>query len=266
MTVVRVFVVLLLAASVLFGASFKLYLKSGDYQLVREYKVDGDRLRYYSTERSQWEEIPAALCDLTKTEREKHRVVADQQKEAKLVDEEEQLERKQRHELEQIPMNPGAYFVEGDQVKSLEYAESTVVTNKRRQVLKVITPIPMVSGKATVQIKGEHAKFVVHSDEPEFYIRLEKQERFGMLELTPTKGVRIVESIDIMPISNENFENPKQVPVFQREMSSGLFKVWPEKPLAPGEYAVVEFTEGEVNLRIWDFAYQPGGADQQGKR
>lgn len=259
----RVLVVLFLAASLSFGASFKLYLKNGDYHLVREYKAEGDRVRYYSTERSQWEEIPLALCDLTKTEREKERLATDQAKEAKLVDEEEQYERAQRRELERIPMNPGAYFVEGDQVKTLEYAESTVVTSKKRQALKVITPIPVVAGKATVQIKGEHAKFVVHSNEPEFYIRLEQQERFGMVQLTPKKGVRIVESIDIMPISNENFENPKQVPVFQREMMLGLFKVWPEKPLAPGEYAVVEYTEGEVNLRVWDFAYEPGGGPQK---
>jgi hypothetical protein len=266
MAVVRVFVVLLFAASLLFGATFKLYLKDGDFHVVREYKVDGDRVRYYSTERSQWEEIPSSLCDLIKTERERQRVATDQAKEAKLIDEEEQYERKQRQDVERIPMNAGAYFVEGDQVKSLEYAESTIVTNKRRQVLKVITPIPLVAGKATVQIKGEHAKFVVNADEPEFYIRLEKEERFGMIQLTPTKGVRIVESIDIMPVTNENFENPKQVPVFQREITSGLFKVWPEKPLAPGEYAVVEFTEGEVNLRIWDFAYRPSTGSEHVKR
>ncbi len=32
-----------------------------------------------------------------------------------------------------------------------------------------------------------------------------------------------------------------------------LFKIWPEKDLEPGEYAVVEYTEGKVNPQIWDF-------------
>jgi hypothetical protein len=34
----------------------------------------------------------------------------------------------------------------------------------------------------------------------------------------------------------------------------GLYKIWPKQPLAPGEYAVVEFTEGKLNVQVWDFA------------
>ncbi|MGB9404057.1 MAG: hypothetical protein WCA98_10980, partial [Candidatus Acidiferrales bacterium] len=41
----------------------KLFLKDGSFHVVREYHIDGDRVRYYSVERSQWEEIPAALVD-----------------------------------------------------------------------------------------------------------------------------------------------------------------------------------------------------------
>ena len=54
----------------LLAANFKLYLKDGTYQIVKEYKVDGDRLRYYSVERSDWEELPAALVDLRRTDEE----------------------------------------------------------------------------------------------------------------------------------------------------------------------------------------------------
>jgi hypothetical protein len=32
-----------------------------------------------------------------------------------------------------------------------------------------------------------------------------------------------------------------------------LFKIWPEKELDPGEYAVIEHTEGKINLQVWDF-------------
>jgi len=48
----------------------RLYLKDGSYHLVREYKVSGDRVRYYSVERSAWEEIPLGLVDIEKTEKE----------------------------------------------------------------------------------------------------------------------------------------------------------------------------------------------------
>ena len=29
---------------------------------------------------------------------------------------------------------------------------------------------------------------------------------------------------------------------------------WPQEKLEPGEYAVVEFTDGKVNMQVWDFA------------
>ena len=41
----------------------KLILTDGTFQVAREYTVEGDRVRYWSVERSQWEEIPAALVD-----------------------------------------------------------------------------------------------------------------------------------------------------------------------------------------------------------
>jgi hypothetical protein len=260
MAVVRVIALLLLAAGLAYAGTFKLYLKGGDYQLAREYKVEGDRVRYFSTERDQWEEIPAALCDFNKTETERKRTEDNRQKETKLADEEEQLERKQRNEVERIPMNAGAYYVRDDQVKSLELAESTFVKNKRRQVLQKITPIPIVAGKMTLEIKGAHSTFVVNKDEPEFYLRMEQDDRFGIVQLTPTeKGTRLVEDIDVIPVTNESIENPQKIPTFQKQMSSGLCKIWPEKPLAPGEYALIEFQEGELNTRIWDFSYQPAG-------
>src|ERR1700728_1340631 len=41
----------------------KLMLKDGTFQLVREYHVEGDRVRYYSIDQMGWEEIPEPLVD-----------------------------------------------------------------------------------------------------------------------------------------------------------------------------------------------------------
>jgi hypothetical protein len=258
---VRVLVLFVLAVSLAFGSSFKLYLKNGDYQMTREYQVNGDRVRYYSTERDQWEEIPVALCDLKKTEVERQRTATDTQQQTKLEDEEEQLERAQQRIVESIPMNAGAYFLQNGQVKTLDYAESTFVKSKKRQALKMITPIPLVAGKVTVQLKGERAPFRVGDVEPEFYLRLEREQRFGMIKLEPKDGVRIVENIEVAPVTNENFSNPTKVATFQRQLASGLYKIWPQKPLEPGEYALIEYTEGETDFRLWDFGCTPGSAD-----
>ena len=63
----RYFLLIMLAAAPLLAANFKLYMKDGTYQIVREYKLEGDRINYYSVERGDWEEMPAALVDLKKT-------------------------------------------------------------------------------------------------------------------------------------------------------------------------------------------------------
>ena len=66
----RVFVLVLICVSLASAASTRLYLKDGTYQLVREYKVLSDRVRYYTLERGDWEEVPLDLVDLKRTEAE----------------------------------------------------------------------------------------------------------------------------------------------------------------------------------------------------
>lgn len=253
----RIVVLFLLTAFLLFGEATKLYLKDGGYHLVREYQVQGDRVRFYSTERSQWEEMPVSLVDLAKTQAEQKKVTAEERKETKEIDEEEQAERALRREIQSIPMDSRAYY-KGDAsaIKALPSAEYQVITNKTRKVLTYLSPIPIIPGKATVVIKGEHSTFSVTDPRPEFYLRLAKEERFGIIRLTPKKNVRIVENISIVPVANENFEERKQMPAFTQELESDLYKVWPEKPLTPGEYALVEYAEGEVDMLVWDFAYE----------
>ena len=254
----RLFAALLLSAVLAFGASIKLYLKDGTYQLVREYQVNGDRVRFYSVERSDWEEIPVDLVDLKRTESERQAEEAVIKKDAAELAAEDKFEREQREEIERVPQEPGLYMVDGAAMKTIELAESKIVSNKGRSVLKVLSPVPVVSGKSTVELDGEHSKNVFSNPRPEFYIRLADQDRFGIVRLQPKKGARIVQNWTIVPITKEIVEDEKDVPIFRKQVDSNLYKIWPEQPLEPGEYAVVEFTEGKGNVRTWDFAYRKG--------
>ena len=242
---------LVLAAS---AANLKLYLKDGSYHIVREYQVQSDHVHFYSLERSQWEDIPLDMVDLKRTETEVAERKAQLEKDAQVIAEEEKAERDLEKETMRIPQDPGVYWLEGTQAKVLKATESTVHTNKGRAILKALSPIPIVSGKGTLELNGAHSLNVFASREQEFYIQLSETERFGIARLTPKGTVRIVENLTFLPVTNEVVEEPTMVGIFQKQLADNLYKIWPKQPFEPGEYAVIEYTAGKLNVQVWDFA------------
>jgi hypothetical protein len=251
----RYFLLFLLAACEIFAATYRLYLKEGGYHTVREHQVLSDRIRYYSTERGDWEEIPLELVDLKKTERELAAREEAMASERKVVAEEEAALREIRRVIRSIPREPGVYKEIDGQMVALKIAESAFVTDKKRQVLKVITPIPIVAGKSTIEINGTKSQTVYSERRPEFYFRLSDIQQFMLVSLTPNekKKSRIVETIQRVPVSNELFEEREEVAIFRQQLAEGLYKVWPQADLPVGDYAWIEFTEGKANPQIWDF-------------
>jgi hypothetical protein len=250
--------VFLILAFVASAATIRLYLKDGEYQLVREYKVLSDRVRYYSTERGGWEEIPLDLVDLKKTESEMKRREDSMKQETAELAAEEKAERAIRKEIERIPQEPGLYLISGNDLKTIPLAESKVVgETKGRSILKLMTPIPIVSGRGTLEVDGLHSSNIVATDRPEFYIRLTREERFGIVRLSEHKGNRVVEKLTIVPVTKEIGEEMDEIQIFRQQVGGGLYKIWPMKPIEPGEYAVVEYSpamDGSVNVQVWDFA------------
>jgi hypothetical protein len=250
--------ILLLLATAAFGDNIRLYLKDGDFQAARDdYQVLSDRVRYYSTERSDWEEIPVELVDLDRTKKEAVERKVSAAADAKAEAEEDAAIRAEEKTVTAIPTEPGVYFIhsdaKGDALTPLKLAESKYVSNKKRTVLKVLSPVPLVPGKGSVEIDGESADFRVPDGRPEFYFRLMDDARFDIIKLTPKKNARVVEEIKVEAVINEVQEKQQKVPNFKKQESDLLFKIWPEAALDPGEYALVEYTEGKVDLRVWDF-------------
>jgi hypothetical protein len=240
------------------AANLKLYFKDGSDQLVREYKIENDRLSYYSVDRDEWEEVPLSIVDLDKTKAEIKQRADDARATAAAEDAENKAERAARKEVASIPAQEGVYLIEDEKLTPMKVGESKVVTNKRRSVLKAISPIPLVPGKATLELDGPHAVQGTANRSPEFYIRLSQDERFGIVRMGEHKGNRVVEKLTILPVVKETQQEPDLVEVFRQQVADGLFKIWPQKPLEPGEYAVVEYSDEKLNMQVWDFFIAPG--------
>lgn len=247
--------VLLMLAFLAWAANIKLYLTDGTYHLVREYRVQTDRVRYYSVERGEWEEIPLDMVDLKRTESEVAERKESLAKEEKIVVEESAAEAEVKKEASRIPQEPGAYWMDGKETKTLKPGEVAVHTNKGRTILQHLTPAPILTGKALLEMTGAHSATVFADPEQEFYVQLAETEAFGIAKLTTKGAVRIVENLTYHPIDKDIVDEERtMVDILHRQLGDGLYKIWAKEPLEPGEYAVVLYTDGKVDLQAFDFA------------
>src|SRR5271169_1456201 len=101
-------IILFLISIAAFAQTQRLYLKDGTYQLVREFQVVDDRVRYYSTERGEWEEIPKDLVDFDRSKKENGERQAAIEADAKVQAEEDAAVRAAKKEIENVPDASGA--------------------------------------------------------------------------------------------------------------------------------------------------------------
>jgi hypothetical protein len=248
------FAALLLAFSAVASAADRLYLKDGTYQLTNQYEVKTDRVRYYSTERGEWEEIPLEMVDLDRTKGELTERQTQAAADAKAEAEELAAEKLAQKQVAAIPAGPGAYYIRGDATEPMKQAESKIVKDKKRTVLRVLSPMPL-PGKSTVELDGDHAPLHLTDVRPEFYFRLSGEERLEIIKLAPTKNARVVEHLSVLALKGDRMvdEAVDKVETFKKQEADLLFRIWPVKPLAPGEYALLQYTEGKMDPQIWDF-------------
>jgi len=165
--------------------------------------------------------------------------------------------RAQEREVASIPQTPGVYVARDKKVNAITRAEVNVVTPKGRKILKAIAPIPVINGKSTVEVAGETATFTVSAPKQEFYFRLESNDQFALVKVSKKKGARLVQTWNVLPVINEIEETQDSVEIYQRQVGDDLFHAWPKQPLAPGQYAWIEYAPGKGNTQVWDFTVAP---------
>lgn len=165
----------------------RLILKDGTYQLVRQYNLVGDRVRYLSLERGDWEEMPADLVDwdaTAKWERDHSMPGGTEQspgmKEAESVDK-EATEERELLKAQMPEVAPGLELPNQDSVFALDTYEGTPalveilpneldIPNKAHKGLKTLNPL--ATSKLDMQLLGAHAKVHLHVNDPVIFVSL----------------------------------------------------------------------------------------------
>jgi hypothetical protein len=278
-----IFVALLLLGGTLVmnaQSTKRLILKDGSYQAVTKWEVKGDRVRYYSSERGQWEELPASMVDWKATEDYEKSAASEKNTELenalKADAEDAANENAASPEVApgiRLPDSGGVYLLENfksqPQLDELVQTNSEINKNTGKNILRAAIN-PIASAKQSIELKGAHARVQSHTGAPEIYIDIDSDTQTGKLELTDhfriarlteKKDLRVLGDLKVSMIGKVSQEG-SFVKTTAEKMAGDWVRVKPLEPLSPGEYAVVEMlTPKEMNLYVWDFGVNPSAPE-----
>ncbi len=282
---VRIYILVVLALLIGAAASHaqvskRLILKDGSYQSATKWEIKGDRVRYYSSERAEWEEMPESLVDWKATEQwEKDHANSTNQELEKVLN-----ENKADEDAEaavnplvapgiRLPDGGGVFLLDTfkNQPQLVEVVQNSSELNKRtgRNILRA-TINPIASAKQAIELKGAHARVQSHTTTPEIYIDIDMDTQqqpldvanhFRIVRLQEKKDVRVLGNLKISMIGKVS-QQQSFIPARAEKFSGDWVKVIPLEALTPGEYAVVEMlTPKEMNLYVWDFGVNPAAPE-----
>ncbi len=250
-------------------------MKDGSYQSVIKYEIQGDRVRYFSADRYEWEDVPNSLIDWDATK--KYEAELSSGKSLKL---EETPEEKQEREQEEanspeiapglrLPGSGGVFLFDQYQGKPelAEIVQNGSEVNKSKGKNTVRSTInPLASSKQNLEVKGAHAQIQSHVPRPTIYVDIDEgpvndvplSDRFRIVRADLKNGARVMGNLKIT-VTGKVSQHTNVIPVGVEKLGTGEWvKVTPAADLAPGEYAVIEMlAPDEMNLYVWDFGVNP---------
>ena len=256
----------------------RLILTDGSYQAVTEWKIEGERVRYFSAERSEWEELPKALVNWKATEEWNAAAAQTQAEELKQVTEEELAARREAElntpqvapkvapEL-RLPSEGGVFVLELQAGRPLlqplqgvnpqENAHETA-----NRLKKSLIPVPLLGQVQTLELKGAAAKVRLRSPTPEIFVDVEDEqgviagENFRIVRLERKRELRVVATTRV----GLGGQSVKEMFLASRseKFSGDWWKLVLLDGLTPGEYAIVIADRGEYRSElVWDFGVDP---------
>jgi len=283
-----VFLLLSLAHSSAQQTAKRLILKDGSYQSATKWEVHGDRVRYYSADRAEWEEVPNSMVDWAATNKyEKDRQAGAASPEAIALNKELEADRAAR-DANAPQVAPGlrlddtnaGYLLDTfqgqQQLVQLKQDGGTV----EHSIRKTIFHGNVAGGPSQIFLAGAHASAQAHVPLPSLYVNAGATpdagqsshgaqppslpwDRFRIVSLDLRPDKRLVPSIK-NPSSGDVIEQENLVKTTDEQLTGGWVKITPVAPLSQGEYALVELLGDEgINLYVWDFAINPDAPANQ---
>jgi hypothetical protein len=267
-----------------------LILKDGSYQSVTKYEVKGDRVRYYSSEREEWEELPNSLVDWPATNKyQKERATGVS------VPEAVQLDKELEHENElaeanlpqvapglRIPEDSGVFLLDNyqgePQILEIPQVASDVNRDTKGNIFRgAINPIAGL--KIAIQLDGPHAAVQSHVEVPSLYLNVDAApdqpqpeqpqqpqqasvpfDRYRIVRVEVKGNKRIIGDVK-RQVTGKVTQEQHLVKTTANRLAGGWLKITPIESLPPGEYALVEMMGKEgMNLYVWDFGVNPKAA------
>ncbi len=268
----------------------RLILKDGSYQPVTKYEIHGERVRYFSAERGEWEEVPKSLIDWDATNKfEQGRLQGPPAPEAVELDKEIEAERKAEQARSpqvapglRLPDEGGVFLLDTyesqPQLSELQQSGGEVNKSTKTNILRT-TINPLAGVKQTIELPGPHAKVQSHTNVPSLYINIDlnegvpataqapggppppaPSERFKIVRVEVKGGKRVAGAVKTAA-TEKTKTGERFVAATATAMTGGWIELTPIEPLAAGEYAVAEMMgKEEINLYVWDFGVDPSAA------
>src|ERR1022692_368783 len=240
------------------AAPIKLILKDGTYQMVRSYERVEDRVKFFSIERNDWEELPADLVDWKATEETAKSAKEEDAAKAREVDE----QTKQDAERDSADVGQGVhlgeeygfYAVNAGKATLLPISRAGSVVDKRRAAVNILMPAPVLKNRRLITLPGaKSATRFPKQPAGLFIVSDSKTSRFVLLRVKVKGDHRELEAILTSPVSGKQEQGGDQIELLEVVVSEQTTRLVPQAPLVPGEYALVEIIDDKLNLYVADF-------------
>jgi len=264
------------------GALKRLILKDGSDEWIHQYSIQDGRVRYFSTERSAWEELPDSLVDWPATE--KH---AKQESEDSSIRRKALLDRAAQERAAdesryptvapglRLPAPAGVFLLDEYKAQSelseLAQNGADLKKNLGSNILRGVLN-PVSGSRQTIELSGAHARIQSHVLTPVIYFSVNPKDpsagynsetakdHLRIVQCREKNGKRVVIAFDTA-VTGKVKQQTQNIEARIAPVSNYWVKIIPSTPLQPGEYALVETGEKEsINEFVWDFGVNPAAS------